>query len=80
MEFDELTLLQEAREILELEGKSNKIPDEQLICECLCISAGEIRNYLKGNKADLDVLSRELKLGSGCSSCLKSFKQWVDKI
>lgn len=80
MEVDEVMLLDEAREILDSESKDSKIPDDQLICECLCISAGDIRKCLKGNVVDLETLSFELKLGSGCSSCKKSFQQWKDRI
>lgn len=80
MEIDEAMLLEEAREILDSANTCSKFPDDKLICECLCITAGDIRSIFKGNVVDLEVLSSELKLGSGCSGCKKSFLQWKDRI
>lgn len=80
LDFDENDLLSEARSILELRVMDSKLSDNTLICECLCISVGDIRNCLKGNVVDFKILSDELKLGSGCSSCKKSFNDWKDKI
>jgi NAD(P)H-nitrite reductase large subunit len=80
VEKDEFMLLDEAREILDSENKNSKYSDDQLVCECLCITAGDIRSVLKGNVVNLETLSFELKLGSGCSSCKKSFQQWKDRI
>jgi NAD(P)H-nitrite reductase large subunit len=80
VEIDEVMLLDEAREILDSQSKNSKFSDNELICECLCITAGDIRKVLKGNVVNLDILSFELKLGSGCSSCKKSFQQWKDRI
>lgn len=57
------------------------IEDEILICECMCVSALDIRNLFKNSKiVDLEVLKEQLRVGQGCSSCLKSFEQWKDKI
>ena len=80
LDNEELELLLEAREALENKSENLQLSNEHLICECLCISAGEIREILNNRKICIDILSQELNLGSGCSSCLKAFKQWKDKI
>ncbi len=59
------------------------IPDETLICECMCVSAKDIRKFFNNDpnvEVDLDLLKKEFGLGSGCSSCVKSFSQWKNKI
>lgn len=79
----EQELLNEARSLLSSESESlesEKLNDEVLICECMCISVGEIREHIRNGDVNLSVLSQELMLGSGCSSCFKSFEQWKDKI
>lgn len=78
MEYDEQELLEEARFLLE--SKSSISEESQLICECNCISVDEIRLCLNGREPDIDILSNELNLGSGCSSCIKSFDQWKRKV
>lgn len=80
VEADEFNLLNEAREILDSKGHNSKFSDDLLICECMCLSAGDIRKCLKENVVDLNLLTCELKLGSGCSSCLKSFHSWKEGI
>jgi bacterioferritin-associated ferredoxin len=68
-------------EILRAGERQDFIKDEVLICECMCVSAKDIREFFnKEQVVDLDVLKKELFLGSGCSSCVKSFSQWKDKI
>ena len=81
MEFDELELLGEARSKLKASKTDQMlIDDDVLICECMCISAGTIRETLLEKEMDLSILSNELGLGSACSSCLKNFDQWKDGI
>lgn len=81
MDYEELELLEEARLQTESSEKQlQKMPDETLICECKCISMGDIREFCNKKRANLSELSRELGLGTGCSSCAKAFEQWVDKI
>lgn len=82
-EFDELELLNEAR--MQLKEENLTLADDHLICECLCVSAGEIRELLKEeniNKNDVtkDYLTATLNLGKGCSGCLKDFSYWIKKI
>lgn len=56
-----------------------KLDDEALICECFCVSAGDIRDVCS-KEIDLDLLKDRLNLGSGCQSCLKRKDDWIDKI
>lgn len=80
MDADEHDLLREARAALEPSCADEKYTDDTLICECLCISAGDIRSILKNRVIDIKFLRNELMLGSGCSSCTKSFCKWKSKI
>ena len=82
MKINDEELLCEARSILSAETETSKLSDLELICECECISAGDIREYLKGknNNLNLEDIKKELKLGSGCSTCVKSFDAWKDRI
>lgn len=80
MGCNEDKLLDEARAILESSAKDNKMSDDHLICECMCVSAGEIRELLREKKFDLDLLRQEFGLGSGCSSCIKSLQSWKSKL
>ncbi len=73
----EQELLTEARELLEVDANAK---DQGLVCECMCISMQDIRDHIGSKQLDLSILSKELKLGSGCSSCVNNFKQWKDKI
>ncbi len=73
---DELELLAEARELLE---PAQIDQGDELICECMCVSLQDIREHLQGKEATIEKV-KELKLGGGCSSCLKNFKQWKHKI
>lgn len=80
-EEDELDLYE--LEVLRAGERKDFIEDEVLICECMCISAGDIRKFFNENQivnVDLDALKREFGLGSGCSSCVKTFSQWKEKI
>jgi NAD(P)H-nitrite reductase large subunit len=56
-----------------------KLDDESLICECFCVSAGDIRQVCE-SKVDLEKLQTELNLGNGCQSCLKNKDKWLDNI
>jgi bacterioferritin-associated ferredoxin len=50
-----------------------------LICECKSISLENIKSFISANdlkELDLDQLKKELGLGSGCSSCIKSKESW----
>lgn len=59
----------------------NLLSDETLICECMCVSVLDIRELFKDTReVDLKILKEKLSMGQGCSSCIKSFVQWKDKI
>lgn len=82
MNAEELEALKELREFQS--SQSQKTADEDfLVCECKCVSVGDIREALKTGKikqVDLNYLKKHLGLGSGCSSCLKDFNSWKSKI
>ncbi|MBD66854.1 MAG: hypothetical protein CME62_16750 [Halobacteriovoraceae bacterium] len=80
MDSKDEELLLEAREILTRSNTSNA--EDELICECCSVSLFDIREFVNGNNGylDLNQLREELKLGSGCSSCLKSFDSWKKKV
>lgn len=81
MEFDEQNLLEEAREQLaKVDASQDKLDKDILICECMCISVGMIRENLIDKELDVSFLTREFGLGTGCSSCLKNLEQWKGKI
>ena len=77
---DEDRLLDEARAILDSPARDSKMSDDHLICECMCVSAGEIRQLLREKTFDLDLLRQEFGLGSGCSSCIKTLPDWKPKL
>ena len=58
---------------------ADKLDDETLICECFCVSAGDIRELCSG-EVDLDLLKTRLNLGGGCQTCLKNKDSWIHKI
>ena len=78
MESEELEMLLEAR--LQLDDQNKKWPDDILICECKCVSLGQIREIVGKKEVNLSLLRKHLGVGSGCSSCLKSFEQWKIRI
>ena len=81
MDLLEEELLNQAREMLEKKSQE-KLADDELICECMCVSAGDIRNFTREKKENLSLekLKSELKLGSGCSSCTKTYYEWREKL
>jgi NAD(P)H-nitrite reductase large subunit len=82
MKIEDEELLSEARSILNTKANIARLTDVELVCECECVSAGDIREYLKGKNKylNLDDLRSELKLGSGCSTCTKNFEVWKMRI
>ncbi len=58
-----------------------KLADEILICECFCVSVGDIREACKAQGlVDLDALQARFSLGQGCQSCVKEFHSWSKQI
>ncbi len=93
MDHDELEALRELRDFqLRKKSDSSSWGDQELICECKCLSVEDIRSEIidkfdkealttgKIETVHLSYLKERLGLGSGCSSCLKSFDDWKDKI
>lgn len=59
----------------------NILTDDTLICECMCISVADIKELFKDTKdVDLKILQEQLSVGQGCSTCLRDFRHWKDKI
>ena len=56
-----------------------KLDDDVLICECFCVSVGDIRSVCSTN-VDLDLLKEKFNMGGGCQSCLKRKEDWINKI
>ena len=77
MNQEEQELLLEARALL-----SEELPPrgDSLICECECVSLKDIRDFASQGSYDLDTLKRELNLGAGCASCVRSYETWKAKI
>jgi bacterioferritin-associated ferredoxin len=60
---------------------TEKLEDDVLICECFCVSAGDIRRIMGDDQyLDLARLQKDLSLGQGCQGCLKSAENWFKKI
>lgn len=61
--------------------EEHKLEDEMLICECFCVSVGDIRNRFKNkNDFNLELIKSERGFSSGCTSCLKQLDEQLDKI
>lgn len=74
-EFDQLNeLIDEPRHIKKLE-------DDTLVCECFCVNVADIRTTCSGSmEVDLEKLSSEFGLGTGCQKCIKESDYWVNRI
>jgi NAD(P)H-nitrite reductase large subunit len=77
MDKDFLRLIETVDELIP--QPSEKLDDDCLICECFCVSAGDIREFCY-KEVDLDLLQNQLSLGKGCQSCLKNKDSWINKI
>ena len=77
MDKDFFRLIENVDELLARSDK--KLDDDCLICECFCVNVADIRQ-LCSSTVDLDLLKSNLSLGKGCTSCVKSFESWKDKI
>ncbi len=57
------------------------LPDDHLICECNCVSAGDIRReFFSNKKIDTALLKRKYQFSTGCGSCLRNIEDWQKKI
>jgi hypothetical protein len=57
----------------------DKLDDGFLICECFCVSVGDIRDLCQ-TATDLTLIQQKLNLGQGCQLCLKSKDDWMNNI
>ena len=62
-----------------LPAPEEKLADDVLICECFCISVGDIRETCL-NEVDLDLLADRFNMGQGCQSCIKNKVSWIHKV
>lgn len=64
----------------DLIDSNNLLNDETLLCECLCVSAGDLRQNFTPNTFILETLNSWQGMGTGCGQCLKNFENWKNKI
>ncbi len=77
MDKDFLHLMENVDELIA--RPAEKLEDEALICECFCVSAGDIRS-LGTTSVDLEILKDHFNMGQGCQSCIKNKDTWINKI
>lgn len=60
-------------------SKNNNLgfDDNQLICECSCVSYAQIKDYLKGDEVNFEHLRLEFGLGAGCKSCINLISNFL---
>lgn len=61
------------------EWKRPVLADDVIVCECFCVSLGDIRNAAleMGGEIDVEYLQQRFHLGTGCGSCLKRREEWA---
>ncbi len=70
----------EAQEALR-ELNAPSLSEEALICECYCVSVGDIREAFKDSrKVDVSLLTSRFGLGTGCGKCLRESENWIKLI
>lgn len=47
----------------------NTIPDDEIICECNDVTAGEIRQAIADGCTDLDCIGGKCDAGTACEQC-----------
>ena len=77
MDKDFLHLIDSMNELIP--QNIEKLGDDDLICECFCVSTGMIREVCPDN-IDLNLLGQRLNLGNGCRSCIKRKEDWIYRI
>ena len=77
MDKDILRLMETVDELIP--RPTDKLDDDTLICECFCVSAGDIREVCSGY-VDLDLLKARFNFGGGCQTCLKNKDSWINRI
>jgi NAD(P)H-nitrite reductase large subunit len=66
--------ISEAQNALQ-EWKHSSLPRETVICECYCVSVGDVLDICP-QALDLELLAERFGLGTGCKSCLKDMPRW----
>ena len=57
------------------------LDDDFLICECFCVSAGDIRDACADDKCfELKKVQDYYSLGLGCQGCMREIDNWANKI
>lgn len=54
--------------------------EQNLLCECRCVSFAEVIEYLHEEELDLNFLAEKYGIGRGCGSCLKTISNYRLKI
>ena len=54
------------------------IPDDELVCRCRNITAGEIRKYIGEGASALEQLQEKTGAGTGCGLCVKTLQRILD--
>lgn len=81
MDKEFLRQIDQVNELISDQRPLDELDDETLICECFCVSVGDIR-IICGHeqKVDLELLKTVLGMGTGCGSCIKNKDYWIDRI
>jgi NAD(P)H-nitrite reductase large subunit len=65
----------------ELLNPNCSLADDVLICECFCVSAGDIRDLCaQKGEVNLTELREHFNFGEGCKSCIKNIDSWLKNI
>ena len=64
-----------------IDNKEPKLLDQELICECHCISAADIRSLLGSQEVlDLETLKGQFLMGTACGSCIRDKDRWMHRV
>lgn len=81
MDKEFLRQIDQVSELISDQRALDELADETLICECFCVSVGDIRNICRNEqRVDLALLKTTLGMGTGCGSCIKNKDYWIDRI
>lgn len=57
------------------------LEDDVLICECFCVSVGDIREVCGETKlVDIEKLQQLFHFSQGCGTCIQRKNEWFDLI
>ena len=57
------------------------LEDDVLICECFCVSVGDIREVCDETKlVDIEKLQQQFHFSQGCGTCMRRKNEWFDLI